>query len=418
MSVIHTAEILSIGTELLLGETLDTNSTFLAASLAEHGVDVYWSQRVGDNLERIVDSLTGALARSDLVVTSGGLGPTDDDLTREAIAAVTRETPTVEPALEEELRARFATLTRAMPEKNLKQAWLIPSAEALPNPRGTAPGWLVRIPCENRTKVVAALPGPPRELTYMWHQQVLSRLKLPASSLHVKLYKTFGLGESAVAERLERLTSGSNPSVATYAKGDGVHVRVAAKAVNEAEAQALAAPAEKAVEKALGGVIWGTGEEQLAQLVIDRLRNREWSLACLEEASSGMIGQQLAAAAGSRSVYRGGMIAWSLAAVDMLGIAKDRPAASEGGDQGLAKALAEAVRQRFQADVGLAAITVSAEDNDVDNDHRPLGKYVALGVVTIQGSTEKKLRLPFSDEPSNRERIALAALHLLWSSLR
>ena len=162
--LIQTAEFISVGTELLLGEIVDTNSAWLASELAQNSVDVYWSQRVGDNFERIQQVIKQALSRSDAVILCGGLGPTDDDMTREAIAAVLGETPEVDAGLESDLRARFAKFSRHMPEKNLKQAWLIPSATALANPVGTAPGWFVKTSTHGKERVIIALPGPPREL--------------------------------------------------------------------------------------------------------------------------------------------------------------------------------------------------------------------------------------------------------------
>src|SRR2546425_10873471 len=157
------AEILSIGTELLLGQIVDTNAAYLAGRLALIGIDCLHKQTVGDNLGRATDALRLALSRTDLVVATGGLGPTEDDLTREAIAAALGETPTVDPALEAELRDWFAGRGLAMPERNRKQAWLIPSARALPNPNGTAPGWDVR----RDGKRIVAMPGVPREMTPM-----------------------------------------------------------------------------------------------------------------------------------------------------------------------------------------------------------------------------------------------------------
>src|SRR5690554_6135346 len=171
MCRIRSAEVIAVGTELLLGEVTDTNSAWLASELAAGGVDVYWSMRVGDNMDRVTEALTLALSRSDLVIMSGGLGPTDDDMTREAIAAVASETPEVDAGLEAELRERFSRLGRPMPERNLKQAWLIPSATALKNPNGTAPGWLVRLNVDGRERLIAALPGPPRELKAMWSNE-------------------------------------------------------------------------------------------------------------------------------------------------------------------------------------------------------------------------------------------------------
>jgi Predicted nucleotide-utilizing enzyme related to molybdopterin-biosynthesis enzyme MoeA len=260
---IDSAEILAIGTELLLGETVDTNGASIAARLAEHGVDVYWSMRVGDNRDRIVAALEAGLARSDLVITSGGLGPTDDDLTRESIAHVAGQVPEVDTELERDLRAYFARSGRTMPERNVKQAWLIPSATALPNPHGTAPGWLVRLNRSGRTCMIAALPGPPREMLPMLEEQLLPRLALPDAHLWSRTFKTGGIGESHVAELLGDLTQASNPSVATYARADGVHVRVAAKAGTKTDAEALGAPVAARVADLLGAAVWDVHQRKL-----------------------------------------------------------------------------------------------------------------------------------------------------------
>jgi len=210
--------VIAVGTELLLGETHDTNSADLAASLAQLGTDVYWSQRVGDNLERIREALERALERSDLVVLTGGLGPTGDDLTREAVALVAGEDQERDPELERWLRERFASFRRSMPERNLQQANLIPSAEPLPNPIGTAPGWLVRLTVDGCERSIVTLPGPPREMRRMWQQEAIPRLAIAPSALYARTFKTHGVGESEVAARLGDLTDGANPSVATYAK--------------------------------------------------------------------------------------------------------------------------------------------------------------------------------------------------------
>ena len=201
------AEIVTVGTELLLGETVDTNGATLAAALAARGVDVYWSLRVGDNRARIREALEVGLARSDLVLTTGGLGPTDDDVTREAIAEVLGETPVVDPGLEADLRAFFARTGRTMPERNVKQAWVTPSVTPLANPHGTAPGWLAHLERGGAPKVVAALPGPPGELGPMLHERLLPRLSLPAARLWTRTFKTWGVGESHVADQLGALAA-------------------------------------------------------------------------------------------------------------------------------------------------------------------------------------------------------------------
>ena len=306
------AELLSVGTELLLGEIVDTNSAFLASDLARRGVDILWSQRVGDNLGRVKFALESALERSDVVILCGGLGPTDDDLTREAIAAVVGETPSVDAGLEGVLRDRFANYgMRTFPEKNLKQAWLIPSAEALPNPQGTAPGWFVRTTVAGKPKWVVALPGPPRELKPMWLNEAAPRLELPPAALYSKTFKTHNIGESTVAELLGALTDGANPSVATYAKRDGVQVRVAAKADTPGAAKAVAAEVEGRVRNLLKDKLWGEDEDELPAVILKVLEARNQTLATMESLTGGLLGDFITSVAGASAVYEGGVVAYN-----------------------------------------------------------------------------------------------------------
>src|SRR5689334_9425877 len=167
------AEILSIGTELLLGHITDTNANYLAQQLVPLGIDLYFISQVGDNFERLRETLARARDRADLVVMTGGLGPTEDDVSREAIAAVLGETVRVDPRLEAELRGFFTSRGITMPERNIKQAWVLPSATPLPNPLGTAPGWWV----ERDGKVIVSMPGVPHEMTRMWEYEVLPLLR-------------------------------------------------------------------------------------------------------------------------------------------------------------------------------------------------------------------------------------------------
>ena len=178
------AEIMAVGTEILLGEIVDTNSAYIASRLPALGIDVYFKHTVGDNLGRIAEVMARALENNDLVITTGGLGPTEDDLTREAICAVMGEAPQIDPDLEEWLRGVFARRpNNPMPERNLKQAWLIPSARAIPNPRGTAPGWWV----EKDGKIIVSMPGPPGEMTRMWDEEVAPELLTPRRRLDPRL---------------------------------------------------------------------------------------------------------------------------------------------------------------------------------------------------------------------------------------
>ncbi len=194
------AEIVSIGTELLLGNIVDTNAAYLAGELPALGINLYWITQVGDNRARLVETLRRALERSDLVLTTGGLGPTEDDITRETIAETLGEAMQVQPELERHLRQLFAGRGWTMPQRNLKQATLIPSAQAILNPRGTAPGWWV----EWQGRLLVAMPGPPHEMHRMWQMEVVPRLRphLGGEIIVSRTVKSFGLGEASVDELL------------------------------------------------------------------------------------------------------------------------------------------------------------------------------------------------------------------------
>ena len=296
------AELLSIGTELLLGQIVDTNANYLAGRLALLGIDCLHMQTVGDNLGRAKQAFERALSRSDLVVVTGGLGPTEDDLTREAIAAALGETPAVDPALEVELVAWFAGRGLVMPDRNRKQAWLIPSARALPNPNGTAPGWDV----QKDGKRIIAMPGVPREMTPMWESVEPSLTG--GGALRWRTLKLLGIGESAVEEKLAELVRSTSPTVATYAKNDGVHVRVADKASTPEEADRRVAEMEQTIRARLGEYVWGTDEETLPGVIGRGLEAREWRLAVAESLSAGDIARALAEAPGAERWFVGAIV--------------------------------------------------------------------------------------------------------------
>ncbi len=410
---VRSAEIVAVGTELLLGEINDTNSAFLARELAARGVDVFWSLRVGDNMSRIRSAIRTALARSDLLVLTGGLGPTEDDMTREAVAAETGETPAVDPEQERVLRARFERSGRSMPERNLKQAWTIPSATVLANPNGTAPGWLVSTVVAGQERFIVTLPGPPREMMPMWHNEVLPRLELPESRLLTRTFKTAGLGESDIADALDDVTHGSNPSVATYARSDGVHVRVAAKAPTEEAAMDLARPVLLRVGQALGGHVWGMDADDLGEVVSRMLLGRGVSIAAAGDVS-GPLGEALAAPGDSHGPYRGGMVAWSPQALGLLGIVR-QAAGSTSGSSG-AVLLADAARATFSADIGLATSRWDpAADGPEGTDG---GDGIHIAVTSADDRIVRRLDLRSADAAWRRERILVSALHLLWTTFR
>jgi nicotinamide-nucleotide amidase len=266
------AYVLSIGSELMLGHLTDTNATFLAQDFAAHGIDLIHVTHVGDNRARIVATLRHALALADLVVCTGGIGPTDDDLTREAISDVLGQEPTLDPALYEQLASFFAHRGQPMPQRNAKQAWLIPAAEALANPIGTAPGWYVRLPGDAE-KVVVAMPGVPREMHRMWREQALPRI-LPlagATIIDTVTLKTIGIGESAAEQVIHDLVAAASPVVATYAKDDGVHIRVTAIGDDAHQVRFQREQATSVVRERLGEYIWGEDGDTLASVLLDDL---------------------------------------------------------------------------------------------------------------------------------------------------
>ena len=286
------AELLSIGSELLAGETLDTNAAFLGGELARLGVPLSRVTVLPDDRATIADAFRGGMDRSDLVITTGGLGPTHDDLTREGLADALGEALEPDADLEATLRARYAAFGR-MPESNLRQAMRIASAVALPNPIGSAPGWWV---AAVGGSFVALMPGVPSEMRRMWSEQVVPRLaaRLPLRPVSVRAVKTFGIGESAVAERVGDLLEAPGAGVESgiYARDDGVHLRF----FTRGDPALLDAPVVRAVA-ILGDAVWGTDADELAGVALVALRRAgAESVASRETGTGGTLAGVLAAA--------------------------------------------------------------------------------------------------------------------------
>lgn len=299
------AEIVSIGTELLLGSITDTNASYLAQKLAALGIDCFYVSQVGDNEARIVETLRRAWDRSDLTITTGGLGPTGDDLTRESIATMLGESPYIVPELEEKLRAFFTKRGLEMPNRNLKQASLIPSAATLSNPVGTAPGWIVRRETPEGLRMIVSMPGVPYEMKRMWEHEVEPLLRPLCPTLLVsRTLKVLGMGESAIDELAADLMLGSNPTLAPYAKADGVHLRITAKAGSETEAHNLIEPLEAELRARLGDAIYGIDDDTPASVVTRLLAEGGIRLA-LVEIGQGAIGAISARLAGCANLVGG-----------------------------------------------------------------------------------------------------------------
>jgi nicotinamide-nucleotide amidase len=368
------AEIVSIGTEILLGDILDTNSNYIAQRLPALGIDLYYTHQIGDNLARLAALLRTAWDRSDLILCTGGLGPTEDDVSREAICDVLGEEPHVDPGLADELRAFFARRGVAMPERNLKQAWLTPSVRAIPNPRGTAPGWWA----EKNGRIIIAMPGPPAEMTRMWDKEVAPQLEQRATGAVIvsRTVKTAGLGEGTVDEMVSSLLKSTNPSIGVYAKADGIHLRITAKANTRAEAEAMIEPVQEAIERILGGVIWGYDDDTFELAVGRMLKERGLTIATMESATGGLLASTLTDAPGSSAYVVGGLVAYATEQKIAWGVPRDL--IDEHGVISIecARAMARAAREQTGADIGIGITGVAGPD---PQDDKPVGTmHIAL----------------------------------------
>ena len=354
------AELISIGTELLLGEILDTNAQYVGARLPALGIDLYHMSKVGDNLDRLTEVIERAWGRSDLVITTGGLGPTEDDLTREAIARALGEELTVDPELERNLREFFAGRGATMPERNLKQAALIPSSRAIANPRGTAPGWWV----EREERIIVAMPGPPVEMQRMWEEEVSPELERrhPGAVLVTRTLKTAGMGEGHVDELVSPLLKSQNPSIGVYARADGVQLRIAAKAATKDEARRLIEPVEAEVRRTLGGIIWGVDEDTLESAVGDLLRQHGLTLATMESCTGGLLAHTITNVPGSSDYFRGGLVAYATEQKIAWGVDSEVIAQHGVISAECAQEMARAARAGLGADIGMAVTGVAGPD--------------------------------------------------------
>lgn len=400
------AEILSCGTELLLGHITDTNATYLAQSLAALGIDLYFVSQVGDNQGRIVETLQRAMQRSDLIIMTGGLGPTEDDLARESISALLGETMRVDPALEADLRSMFARIGIPMPERNVKQATLIPSAQAIANPVGTAPGWWV----EKDRHIIVAMPGVPREMYRMWEHEVIPRLSPYTGGLiFTRILRVASLGESAVEERLGTLIHTTNPTVATYAKSDAIDVRITAKAATRAEAERLVAEMEHQARQVLGQHVFGVDKDTLQSVVGTMLKARGQTLAVMESLTGGLLADTITNVPGSSAYFIGGLISYSTEIKAQMGVPHEILEQHGAVSEATARAMAHVARTRLGADFGLGITGVAGPDMQ---EGKPVGTvYIAIegpiGLVTGKGPGWR------ANREDNKRLSVMAALNLL-----
>ena len=400
-------EVVAIGTELLLGQITNRNAATIGAMLAEDGFDAHFQVVVGDNDERMIHTIAVAASRADAVIITGGIGPTQDDVTREAIAAVTGRQLVRNDAYVVELRERFASFGRDMPENNLRQADYPDGGEQLPNPKGTAPGIVV----EHDGTLIFALPGVPAEMQLLMVDHVMPRLRERAgvaSVLVSRVLRSWGRSESQVAEMLDDLFQAStNPSVAFLASGGEIKIRLSAKAETVEEATALIKPLEAQVRQLLGSSLFGADEETIGIVLLKQLMDRGWTIGTAESATAGGIAAALTATPGMSQVFRGGIIAYATdIKTGLLGVPTELVEREGVVSEATAMAMADAAAKVLGVDVAVS-VTGSAGP---DPQERKVGTMI-IGVRTPEGTRSHVLRLP-GDRERVRTYATTGALHL------
>jgi nicotinamide-nucleotide amidase len=398
--------VLSIGSELLRGDIVDTNAAFLTRELTQLDFEVQWVEQIGDDLGHLRDAISRAFSMAQVTVCTGGLGPTQDDLTRQAIATALGEELQYDPSLVAELRARFTGLRRAMPESNLQQAMLIPSARPISNPNGTAPGWFV----EKDGKRIIAMPGPPSEMQPMWRDSVVPQLQASHSAyLASRALMTFGIGESSLEDRItDLITWRPDVTVATYAKANGVQVHVTARASTASDAEDLAQEAEDRIRKVLGGAIFGTGDTTLSRVVGNELAGRKLTLATMESCSAGELANLITNTPGASKYFPGGIVAYTKETKIRYGVNQETMDKHGLISGETALAMAQAARRQLQSDVGIG-LTGIAGSEPIEG-KAPGTCFIA--VTSAGGEVTRELHRPASRE-TFKQFVAQSALDLL-----
>ena len=383
-------EILCVGTELLLGDILNGNARWIAQRLAALGLPHYRQTVVGDNQERLAAAAREASQRSRVLITTGGLGPTPDDLTTESLAAAFGTPLRERPELWEEIQAKLSTGGRPVAPSNRRQAFLPEGAEVLPNPLGSAPG-MIWSPKPGFT--VLTFPGVPSEMRAMFTQTAEPWLRLHGGAAGVfvsRVLRFSGIGESNLAEQVADLFTGSNPTVAPYASLGDVKLRLTACADSQAEAEALLDPLEADLRQRTGVLCYGRDDDSLASVVLDQLGRKQQTLAVAESCTGGGIGAALTAVPGSSSVFAGGVIAYSNAVKQrQLGVSAELLDQHGAVSDAVVMAMARGVRDRLETDWGLAVSGVAGPGGG--SPEKPVG-LVHLAVAGPDGCEAVALR--------------------------
>ena len=357
------AEIIAVGTELLLGEIVNTNAKFLAEELSSLGINVYYQTVVGDNHDRLLDTIRTALWRSDIVITSGGLGPTHDDITKETLAEMMGIPLEMHDESLQRIKNFYVKMNKPMPKVNEKQAMMPAGCTVLRNNHGTAPGGII----EKDGKIAIFLPGPPRELEPMFREKVFRYLREKSKEmLYSKVLRIHGMGESAVEEKLaDMMKHWRNPTVAPYAKDDETTLRITAKCADESDGEILIIPIETQIRAILGDAVYGTGNDSLCRIAMEELRKRKMTIAFAESCTGGMIASQLTDIPGASAVFCESVITYSNEAkIRYLSVSRDTLKKHGAVSSEVAYEMADGMKRRSLADMVVSATGIAGPEGE------------------------------------------------------
>ncbi|MDQ3745386.1 MAG: competence/damage-inducible protein A [Acidobacteriota bacterium] len=404
-----TAEIIAVGSELLTPFRTDTNSLWLTDRLNSVGIEVKLKTIVGDDDARLEETIRDALKRSVVVVLTGGLGPTEDDITRKIAARALSRRLSLDEKMLEEIKARFLHWGRKMPDINARQAMVIEGAEVLPNPNGTAPGMYV----EHEGRIVVLLPGPPRELKPMFDSHVLAKLSERAGGLHVarRVLRVAGMGESAVDERIAPVyTQYKNPQTTILFNNTEIEIHLTAQGKTEQEAELLLDGLAGQIEERLGDSIFAFRGEQMEEVVGLRLAVNGFTLACAESCTGGLVAHRLTEVPGSSNYFMEGVVTYSNEAkTRLLGVPAELIERHGAVSAEVAEAMAEGVKRRAATDFGLSVTGIAGPGGGTTE--KPVG-LVYISLADDAHTEHRRILLP-GDRHLIRWRASQAALDLL-----
>lgn len=407
------AEIIAIGTELLLGNILNTNAQFLSRQLAELGISVYYQTVVGDNENRLKETITNALNRANIIITTGGLGPTTDDMSKETIAEALGLKLVVHKESEDKLREFFKTRNICMTNNNLKQALMPEGATVIPNNNGTAPGFIVN----KDDKIVIVLPGPPNEMVPMFKDTVKNELqKLNSGVIHSKTLKCCGIGESTIADMLKDIIDKqNNPTIAPYVTDGEVHLRVTAKAESIEEANILISKMEHEVRAIAGDYIYTDDDKTLEETIVSLLLKNNLTLSTAESCTGGLLSGRIINCSGVSDVFKEGFVTYSNEAkISALNVKQETLDQYGAVSEETAREMVEGLVKKAKSDIGISVTGIAGPTGGTED--KPVG-LVYIGFYYKDNITVSKYIFA-GNRQKIRNRIVYEALNTVWKMIK